>query len=70
MSNYEWENFKFILAIIVIIIVSLALGMFFGLVRMDTKYNSNNMFCPECGRRYIDVVYCEYCGTELKEIQK
>lgn len=48
----------------------LLVGIFVGLAIGVKASNSKNMFCPECGRRYIDVVYCEHCGTELKEIQK
>jgi len=54
---------------IITIILAILIGFCFG-VSASKKYYSANMFCPECGRHYRDVVYCEYDGTELKEIQK
>lgn len=66
----DWSNTKNLVCLITIVILAVFLGIFFGSAIIDTRYNSNNMFCPECGRRYENVVYCEYDGTELKEIQK
>ena len=52
--------------IIVIAIICSMIGFAFGVC----SDKANNMFCPECGRHYQDVQYCEYDGAELKEIQK
>lgn len=54
---------------VISITIATIIGFCFGAYSMK-KHDSANMFCPECGRHYQDVVYCEYCGTELKEIQK
>jgi hypothetical protein len=54
---------------VITIIIATIIGFCFGAYSMK-KHDSANMFCPECGRHYQDVVYCEYDGTELKEIQK
>ena len=51
------------------IIIATIIGFCFGAYSMK-KHDSANMFCPECGRHYKNVQYCEYDGTELKEIQK
>jgi len=56
--------------IFVITLFILLVGIFVGLALGVKATNSKNTFCPECGRQYRDAVYCEYCGTELKEIQK
>lgn len=55
---------------ILIAIVVFFLGFSIGFSIGSNAHSNRNMFCPECGRHYRDVVYCEYDGTELKEIQK
>lgn len=54
----------------VITLFILLVGIFVGFALGVKATNSKNMFCPECGRHYRDVVYCKYDGTELKEIQR
>ena len=56
--------------IIIIAIICSMIGFVFGVASEKRDSKANNMFCPECGRHYQDVQYCEYDGTELKEIQK
>ncbi len=55
---------------ICICILWLIVGFMFGFTITSRIYTNDNMFCPECGRHYHAVVYCEYDGTQLKEIQK
>ena len=51
---------------IIVLLLTLVIIFALAIKTMDMK----DKFCPECGRRYHDAVYCEYDGTELKEIQK
>lgn len=60
--------FQTIVGILLVFFTGFIVG---GLLFLDAYDNNQDKFCPDCGRRYFsEVVYCSYCGTELKEILK
>ena len=56
-------------SIVLITIVFIA-GILIGAILTAKFLDGRSKFCPECGRHYMNVMYCEYDGAELKEIQK
>lgn len=53
--------------------ILLMLTIVIVLIWLMTRYDPNQIFCPECGyktRERSHYVYCPYDGTKLKEYKK